>query len=153
MSGAVQEGTQVKVMRVAIYTGSQMLSERSYESSRFTWGEGHEEYTINEEIRADYACIYVDEEINRPFNCNIFKIPIYNPVINSRSLDVTSYSGYDIKIPDYSLLKYDEALTLKFISESLYWLTSDRLVVAAPNDGSYTLHNVTVGIKKSIEKY
>ena len=33
MAIAVYKGTQVKVMRVAIYTGSQMLSEHTYESS------------------------------------------------------------------------------------------------------------------------
>lgn len=153
MSVAVYKGAEVKVTRVAIYTGYQILSESSYESSRFTWGEGYEEYTVNEEIRADYACIYIDEEFRRPLNYNIFKSPIYNPIINSRSLDITNYSRHNIKVPEYSELKYDEALTLKFISESLYWLTSERIVVAAPNDGSYTLHNVTVGIKKSIEKY
>lgn len=153
MSGAVQEGTQVKVMRVAIYTGSQMLSERSYESNRFTWDEGYEEYTINEEIRAEYACIYVDEELNHPINLNIFKIPLYNPIINSRSLYVKNCFGHDIQIPDYGDLNYDEELTVKFISESLSWLSSERTVITEPNDGTFILQNVTVGIKRFIERY
>ena len=83
---AIYKGAQFKVTRVAIYTGQQLLSERSYESSRFTWGEGYEEYTVNEEVRADYACIYMDEELRSPINYNIFKFSLYNPIINSRSL-------------------------------------------------------------------